>query len=393
MWPVIASPKGILSLWRNRSAPCTKPSFRSCRLPSILPYGSHQPQSQHSQWFGLMATVGQNIWRATTWVRCQCCHLLGGNAYLLVCLFPEALLSSKPDLICWLEEEEEKDHLVWGAAEEERLSDDGVLISWENYFRLESPMAELEIETFPERCQERISFPTVDGEPEVCRSETSKDHSHNTQYPCLVKVDPRSLLPQLEFYTQALRVVFHSTLSLCNAYLFSIGRQQRRRELIGQFFRKYFLKANRSHRVLRKRRTKRAAAFLALLDSGPIPRRWWVSPTTSRNWWENFVQADSGDEKWIEHFRMSRGTLFEIADMLRPQLERQKTTMREAISVEKRVAIAVWWLSNLECYREVATQFGVGRSTVGEIVLEVCFAIKHRLAHRIVYLGDYQKVS
>ncbi|KAF7237332.1 hypothetical protein EYD10_15969, partial [Varanus komodoensis] len=34
----------------------------------------------------------------------------------------EALLSSKPDLICWLEEEEEKDHLVWGAAEEERLS-------------------------------------------------------------------------------------------------------------------------------------------------------------------------------------------------------------------------------------------------------------------------------
>ncbi|KAF7237348.1 Protein ANTAGONIST OF LIKE HETEROCHROMATIN PROTEIN 1, partial [Varanus komodoensis] len=128
------------------------------------------------------------------------------------------------------------------------------------------------------------------------------------------------------------------------------------------------------------------------LDSGPIPRRWWVSPTTSRNWWENFVQADSGDEKWIEHFRMSRGTLFEIADMLRPQLERQKTTMREAISVEKRVAIAVWWLSNLECYREVATQFGVGRSTVGEIVLEVCFAIKHRLAHRIVYLGDYQKI-
>ncbi|XP_062978681.1 uncharacterized protein LOC134396200 isoform X2 [Elgaria multicarinata webbii] len=300
----------------------------------------------------------------------------------------EMILRSKPDLISWLEEHVEEDLFVWSSAEEGRFSDDE--ISWEDYFRVGSPMSEEEVETFPERCRESISF--LDDGGEMRHPEISKDHSRNAEYPSWLKVDLHSLLPHLELYTQALSAVLYSTLSLSNAYLLSISRQQRRRKLIGQLFRKHFFRVSRTRRILCKRRMKRAAAFLALLDGGPIPRRWWVSPTTGRNWWENFVQADSGDDKWIEHFRMSRGTLFEIADALRPQLERQRTTMREAITVEKRVAIAVWWLSNLECYREVATQFGVGRSTVGEIVLEVCFAIRHKLAHRNIYLGDYQKI-
>ncbi|XP_074975976.1 uncharacterized protein LOC142069261 isoform X2 [Caretta caretta] len=39
--------------------------------------------------------------------------------------------------------------------------------------------------------------------------------------------------------------------------------------------------------------------------------------------------------------------------------------MRATLPVEKRVAIALWKLATPDCYRLVANQFGVGKSTVG----------------------------
>ncbi|XP_054842101.1 uncharacterized protein LOC129334205 [Eublepharis macularius] len=62
--------------------------------------------------------------------------------------------------------------------------------------------------------------------------------------------------------------------------------------------------------------------------------------------------------------------------------------MRQPIPVEKRVAIAIWYLANANCYREVREQFGVGLSTVGEIVLEVCCAMELDLLRKTVCLGD-----
>ncbi|KAM6472263.1 uncharacterized protein PHA67_004530 [Liasis olivaceus] len=305
----------------------------------------------------------------------------------------EGHLRLRPDLISWLEEDVEKELFVQGC-EEERLADDGPVrsISWED-FQLESSTSEEDSdESLPRMIQENSSFLTESGGTDSCASEILKSHSCDFQPHALPKMVPPSFLLLLKSYMHALLPVLQSVINQCNAYLLSISRQQRRRDMLGRAFREYLLSLQEESCASRRRRERGIAAVLALLSGETISRRWWVSPATSRHWWENFVLENLEDDKWIEHFRMSKGTLFEIAELLRPQLHRQRTIMREAISVEKRVAIAVWWLSNLECYREVAVQFGVGRSTVGEIVLEVCFAIEHQLAHRTIYLGDYQQI-
>ncbi|XP_061475754.1 uncharacterized protein LOC133381148 [Rhineura floridana] len=122
-----------------------------------------------------------------------------------------------------------------------------------------------------------------------------------------------------------------------------------------------------------------------------IPRSVWVRDR-SRSWWETEVLKYWDDDLWLANFRMTRATLSEIADLLRPHLERQGTNMRNAIPVEKRLAITVWWLATLECYREVAVNFGVGKSTVGDIVVEVCLAIEHVLLSRTVNIGQHQEI-
>ncbi|KAL8203051.1 UNVERIFIED_CONTAM: hypothetical protein K2H54_037318 [Gekko kuhli] len=96
-------------------------------------------------------------------------------------------------------------------------------------------------------------------------------------------------------------------------------------------------------RQARKRRHIRNLQILAERLPG---RRWWVYPRSS-DWWDNFVMHIWGEEKWLENFRMSRA---------------------------------------------VAHQFGLARSTVAGIVVEVTGAITERLLERVVYLRDPDKV-
>ncbi|XP_025031349.1 uncharacterized protein LOC103055168, partial [Python bivittatus] len=131
--------------------------------------------------------------------------------------------------------------------------------------------------------------------------------------------------------------------------------------------------------------------FSALWEMVPRQRRWWVYPSRTR-WWTELELTVWDDEQWIANFRMTRGTLFEIADRLRPQLQRQNTSLRQAVPVEERVGITVWWLATQASYREVAHRFGLGRTTVGSIVVEVCLAIEHVLLKSEVCLGDHQKI-
>ncbi|XP_048345295.1 protein ANTAGONIST OF LIKE HETEROCHROMATIN PROTEIN 1-like [Sphaerodactylus townsendi] len=124
----------------------------------------------------------------------------------------------------------------------------------------------------------------------------------------------------------------------------------------------------------------------------PIPHRYWVYPR-SHDWWETVALAVWGDEQWLYNFRMSRQTFMDLVEDLRGHLQRQTTTMRQPLSVEKRVAIALWYLASPNTYRKVREQFGVGASTVAEIVVEVCLAIEAQLYRKTVCLGpDVEKV-
>ena len=90
---------------------------------------------------------------------------------------------------------------------------------------------------------------------------------------------------------------------------------------------------------------------------------------------------------------MSRTTFHYVCDELRPELYRCDTHYRMAIPVEKRVAIAVWFLATPGEYRTIGHLFGVARCTVCVIVREVCRAIERVLRPRYISFPNNYRIQ
>ena len=56
-------------------------------------------------------------------------------------------------------------------------------------------------------------------------------------------------------------------------------------------------------------------------------------------------------------------------------MQKQNTTFRNSIKIEKRVAVALWRLSTGNSYRTVSKVFGIAKSTVVKIVNNFCAEI------------------
>ncbi|KAM7134938.1 uncharacterized protein RBU57_017066 [Macrochelys suwanniensis] len=89
---------------------------------------------------------------------------------------------------------------------------------------------------------------------------------------------------------------------------------------------------------------------------------------------------------------MCKATFLELCNLLSPALKRRNTKMRAALTVEKRVAIALWKLATPDSYRSVGNQFGVCKSTMGAAVMQVANAITELLLSRVVTLGNVQVI-
>uniref|UniRef100_A0A8C4VPV7 DDE Tnp4 domain-containing protein n=1 Tax=Gopherus evgoodei TaxID=1825980 RepID=A0A8C4VPV7_9SAUR len=120
-----------------------------------------------------------------------------------------------------------------------------------------------------------------------------------------------------------------------------------------------------------------------------IERRFWAWET-STDWWDHIVLRVWDDSQWLLNFCMRKGTFMELCDLLSPALKRHNTKMRVALTVEKRVAIALWKLATPDSYRSVRNQFGVGKSTIGAAVMHVAKAIIKLLLRKAVTLGNVQ---
>ncbi|XP_033102408.1 protein ALP1-like [Anneissia japonica] len=87
---------------------------------------------------------------------------------------------------------------------------------------------------------------------------------------------------------------------------------------------------------------------------------------------------------------MTRSTFMDIAEQLRPFIEKEVTQMRTPITVEHRLAITLWRLATNIEYRSLGQQFGVGRSTVCSIVNETCRAIETHLMPKYIRFPEGQ---
>ncbi|KAJ8418954.1 hypothetical protein AAFF_G00004530 [Aldrovandia affinis] len=131
---------------------------------------------------------------------------------------------------------------------------------------------------------------------------------------------------------------------------------------------------NEIHRRIRHRkfflqRMKR----MRMIASSAHTRPWTI--TESTDWWERVVMKEFQPRDWLEKFRMSKDTFFILCNKLEPRLARMNTNFRQALPLEKRVAVALWRLATNVEYRTISVLFGVGCSTVGQCVREVCHAI------------------
>ncbi|XP_046864305.1 uncharacterized protein LOC124458306 [Xenia sp. Carnegie-2017] len=115
-------------------------------------------------------------------------------------------------------------------------------------------------------------------------------------------------------------------------------------------------------------------------------RRFWVRPGRTSAWWDNFVRQTVIEEEWCENFRMSRRSLHELADELRPYIEGKTTIMRSPVDVVKQVAVTLYYLSDEGRMRKTANAFGLSRQVVSKIIRKVCKAITIRLGPEYIKL-------
>lgn len=81
--------------------------------------------------------------------------------------------------------------------------------------------------------------------------------------------------------------------------------------------------------------------------------------------------ARNGDKFFKENFRMSRTSFDKLCGLMK-DMKKQNTNYGNTISLEKRIAIAVFALGSAAEYRIVAHTFGVGKATVGVILNDFC---------------------
>ena len=95
--------------------------------------------------------------------------------------------------------------------------------------------------------------------------------------------------------------------------------------------------------------------YLRLKIRSRRPRKYWGQPDRTTAWWNNFAQGVVVDyDDWEENFRMSKESFTVLSDDLRPYLSKQITKLRVPISVEKQVAVFLYYVSDEGRWRKVA---------------------------------------
>ncbi|KAI5068027.1 hypothetical protein GOP47_0016372 [Adiantum capillus-veneris] len=90
---------------------------------------------------------------------------------------------------------------------------------------------------------------------------------------------------------------------------------------------------------------------------------------------EPFLDSISGSWSSImfkRRLRISRETFEYLCKMVAPQMKKQNTNMRDAITLDRRVALAVHRLASGANVEVLADMYGVARSTATSIILDFC---------------------
>ena len=124
-----------------------------------------------------------------------------------------------------------------------------------------------------------------------------------------------------------------------------------------------------------KRNARLQEAFV-----GGQPRRYWVHPLnlcrdTTGVYRQRIMQLRQYPERFFSYFRMLPATFDHLLNMVRSDIAKEITFMRKPIEPELRLAVTLHHLAEGSSHCSIAVHYGLGRSTVSEIIYETCDAI------------------
>lgn len=110
--------------------------------------------------------------------------------------------------------------------------------------------------------------------------------------------------------------------------------------------------------------------------------RWYVKPR-STCWFEEYLFLIYTPDMFYDILRMRRRTFDRLVNDLRPFIQGQQTHWRQPIGIEKKVVVALFKLMHGVSIPLVADRAALGKSTVSDILWQVCTAISDNFGHII----------
>ena len=114
----------------------------------------------------------------------------------------------------------------------------------------------------------------------------------------------------------------------------------------------------------------------------------WRNPGRTEQWWQSLYSGILPESEWKKNLRMDRHVFMAIADELRPYLQPRGRNPRglDVLSVEKQLALTLYFLKDQGSLSMTANAFGIGFCTVSVIVRKVCDVIATVLGTKYIKL-------
>ena len=124
--------------------------------------------------------------------------------------------------------------------------------------------------------------------------------------------------------------------------------------------------------------------YLVAWHIGNEDARWYVKPR-STCWFEEYFFNIYTPDMFYDILRMRRRTFDRLVNDLRPFIQGQPTHWRQPIGVEKKVVVTLYKLMHGAAIPLVADKGAFGKSTVGDILRQVCLAISVNFGHLVFW--------
>src|SRR6266496_1944836 len=123
-------------------------------------------------------------------------------------------------------------------------------------------------------------------------------------------------------------------------------------------------------------------------------QEWYVLPRSTHWRKEHFLSSEAFlDSQFKNSFRMSRKSFFSLHALLQSHIQKQQTHLRPTIPSEHRLAIFLYHVTQGDGYTSITDQFGVGKSTVSNIIGDVSKAIVQQLSGQYIRFSNIDEAT